>query len=581
MGKARTQAEYDALVSSWTTRAPWYRRMSARVGLQGKLISCFLLLIVLSSGLNCWMFARQSGAQLNGLMGEQARQLSTALALSSEDDIRHENWSELTHMGQDLIKSRDILFVGFLNKDFQTRALASRDLDFRLPDLGIDGSNTQKLMQLRPKNSPIFGDYLEVFAPVFSSPGRDSSGEGTRLVGYVAVGVSQQRVLAQLTRINIMVIGASCFVVLFSLPLAMVLVHRVFQPIRQLVDATRKITAGDLQTRVAIHRPDVIGTLARAFNDMVIWVRKQQQDLAHVNRQLTEANADLEKKIEHRTAQLEAANKRLSAEIAEKEDFLRAVSHDLNAPLRNISGMATMLLMKHREKFDDDIVHRLERIQKNVEIETDLIGELLELSRIKTRRQTLEPANIETMVGEVRDLFESDFKTKGIELFVDTPLPVLVCEKARLRQVFQNLIDNAIKYMGDAEGSGVGVQGSGDASPNPKPETGTLSPKPREIHIGCNNRMTELEFYVRDTGIGIDPEDLDKVFFIFRRGKNSQNASIAGKGVGLASVKSIIETYSGKIWVESKLGVGSTFRFTINARFLPNNYANQETVKAA
>src|SRR5581483_5425949 len=379
MGKARTQAEYDALVSSWTTRAPWYRRMSARVGLQGKLISCFLLLIVLSSGLNCWMFARQSGAQLNGLMGEQVRQLSTALALSSEDDIRHENWSELTHMGQDLIKSRDILFVGFLNKDFQTRALASRDLDFRLPDLGIDGSNTQKLMQLRPKNSPIFGDYLEVFAPVFSSPGRDSSGEGTRLVGYVAVGVSQQRVLAQLTRINIMVIGASCFVVLFSLPLAMVLVHRVFQPIRQLVDATRKITAGDLQTRVAIHRPDVIGTLARAFNDMVIWVRKQQQDLAHVNRQLTEANADLEKKIEHRTAQLEAANKRLSAEIAEKEDFLRAVSHDLNAPLRNISGMATMLLMKHREKFDDDIVHRLERIQKNVEIETDLIGELLEL----------------------------------------------------------------------------------------------------------------------------------------------------------------------------------------------------------
>ena len=86
-------------------------------------------------------------------------------------------------------------------------------------------------------------------------------------------------------------------------------------------------------------------------------------------------------------------------------------------------------------------------------------------------------------------------------------------------------------------------------------------------------KLTEAEFYVRDTGIGIDRDDLDKVFFIFRRGKNTQAQNIAGKGVGLASVKSIIETYNGKIWVESERGVGSIFRFTINARFLPVNGA--------
>ena len=370
---------------------------------------------------------------------------------------------------------------------------------------------------------------------------------------------------------------------LLSLPLALgALVHRVFQPIRQLVDATRKITGGDLETSVAIHRPDVIGTLARSFNDMVIWVRKQQEDLALVNRQLSDANADLEDKIEQRTAQLETANKRLSAEIAEKEDFLRAVSHDLNAPLRNISGMATMLLLKHRETFDEDIIHRLERIQKNVEIETDLIGELLELSRIKTRRQKLEPANLDVMVSEVRDLFENDLKTRNIDLVMDGPLPELVCEKARMRQVFQNLIDNAIKYMGEREGSGVRDQGSGAGNDSLSPEPCALSPRLREIHVGYTTRLTEVEFYVRDTGIGIDPEDIDKVFFVFRRGKNTQLNSIAGKGVGLASVKSIIETYNGKIWVESKLGEGSTFRFTINARFLPANYAQTaEQVEAA
>jgi signal transduction histidine kinase len=271
-------------------------------------------------------------------------------------------------------------------------------------------------------------------------------------------------------------------------------------------------------------------------------VRRQQEDLEDANEKLAQANHELEDKVRHRTAQLETANKRLSSEIAEKEDFLRAVSHDLNAPLRNISGMATMLLMKNREKFDEDVIHRLERIQKNVQVETDLIAELLELSRIKTRRQKMEPVDLPALIADLGGIFENDLKDRRIELVVDTPLPALVCERARIRQVFQNLIDNAIKYMG--EGSN------------------------RRIHVGCKVGKAEAEFYVSDTGIGIDPEDIDKVFFVFRRGTNC-GANTTGKGVGLASVKSIIETYNGRIWVESQLGTGTTFRFTINGKYVP------------
>src|SRR5205085_1159905 len=101
--------------------------------------------------------------------------------------------------------------------------------------------------------------------------------------------------------------------------------------------------------------------------------------LERANAKLADANRGLEEKVRQRTAQVETANRRLRSEIAEKEDFLRAVSHDLNAPLRNIAGMATMLLLKHRETFNEDVIHRLERIQKNVTVETDLIAELLEL----------------------------------------------------------------------------------------------------------------------------------------------------------------------------------------------------------
>ena len=92
----------------------------------------------------------------------------------------------------------------------------------------------------------------------------------------------------------------------------------------------------------------------------------------------------------------------------------------------------------------------------------------------------------------------------------------------------------------------------------------------REIRVGCNVRHAETEFYVRDTGIGIEPEDIDKVFFVFRRGRSAAAQNVAGKGVGLASVKSIIETYEGTIWVESQLGKGTTFRFTINGKHVPD-----------
>src|ERR1043165_5977671 len=90
------------------------------------------------------------------------------------------------------------------------------------------------------------------------------------------------------------------------------------------------------------------------------------------------------------------------------------------------SSMAAMLLLKYRERFDEDVIHRLERIRKNVELETDLIAELLELSRIKTRRQKMESVNIGALVDDVRDLFDDDLKEKQIELVVESGLPVLL-----------------------------------------------------------------------------------------------------------------------------------------------------------
>jgi signal transduction histidine kinase len=552
------QIDYDAKIRLWEQCAPWWRRRSARIGIQGKLFIGFIFLLALAMGGSYYLFLTENRRVLAHAMGEHAVELSQAIAMASEPLLADGNKTELHRIGRDLLKNRDIVGVCFYDDTGTPLVFASQD-----PDVSADDAefypriqdNLQNLMQVRQRHSPTLGHFAEVTVPVFCltlptantavrAQPKDAS-SNTRLVGYVSVSLSIDATTQLLKRVSLMMMVLGGLLFIISIPVVYALVNRILLPIRQLVVATMRIASGDYdaQADVEVHRPDAIGTLARAFNEMVRKVKDQQQQLAEANRRLAAANRDLEQKVTQRTSQLEAANKRLSSEIAEKEDFLRAVSHDLNAPLRNISGMATMLMMKYKDKFDEDIVHRLDRIQKNVQIETDLIGELLELSRIKTRRQKMEPVDVEAMVRELGDMFENDLKTKGIALTIDTPLPVLECERARIRQVFQNLIDNAIKYMGDKPG--------------------------KAIHVGCHVRQDEAEFYVRDTGIGIEAEDLPKVFCVFRRGKSQTVQNVAGKGVGLASVKSIIETYSGSIWVESEINVGTTFRFTINGKHVP------------
>jgi signal transduction histidine kinase len=364
-------------------------------------------------------------------------------------------------------------------------------------------------------------------------------------MGILAMGIGmscflifqQQQIMSDAAReaVRLKVVLIGTLTVLACFPPASVLIRKLLDPIRTLLRATQRIIAGDLDAHVAIERSDIIGLLARSFNQMVLRVRRQQEALSAANR-------ELESNVRQRTAQLQTANKRLSSEIAEKEDFLRAISHDLNAPLRNISGMADMLLRK-RETLDADVIHRLERIQKNVEVETNLIAELLELSHIKTQRLKMEPLDTHALVEEVAGMFEADLRTRDIRLVIDGALPALRAERARLRQVFQNLIDNGVKYMGEKN-------------------------SPREIHLGCALRADETEFYVRDTGIGMDAKDLELLFHVFRRGANARAARIPGKGIGLASVKSIVETYSGSIWAESTPGSGTTFFFTINGEYV-------------
>ena len=551
---AAASADYEARVRRWERKVPWFRRISARTGLQGKLVLSFMFLLVVTLGASSMQFVSESRQVTEEVLGAKAKTIAGAVAVAAEGPLGCGDSDALDAIARKILASDDVCGLAFFNASGNLLSSSWRDGDpqgIRTRLLTNPRDEADDITRTRSRTDALLGPYLEATVPVrvFTGPtrGLDNSRTPGRVVGFATVCLSQVNNATRIGQSQTIVILIGAVSALVSLPLVYVLVHRIFHPIRALVDATNRIAGGDLEAEVAVHRPDVIGTLARSFNEMVKTVRTQQEALESANEKLAEANRDLEEKVRQRTAQVETANKRLRSEIAEKEDFLRAVSHDLNAPLRNISGMATMLLIKHRERFDEDVIHRLERIQKNVEVETDLISELLELSRIKTRRQAVEAVDLNVLLGEIAGVLEEDLRSKQIAFVIDTPLPVIQGERARMRQVFQNLIDNAIKYMGDGP--------------------------TREIHVGCTVRHAEAEFYVRDTGIGIEPDDIDKVFFVFRRGKSPTVQAVAGKGIGLASVKSIIETYEGTIWVESEVGKGTTFRFTINGKHVPASKA--------
>ena len=199
-----------------------------------------------------------------------------------------------------------------------------------------------------------------------------------------------------------------------------------------------------------------------------------------------------------------------------------------------------MVILKHEADLTDDAVGKLKRITANVDVQAELINDLLELSRIRSRPGKKDTVDLHALLTELRANVAYDLERNGITLKIDDGAPTIVAERNRVQQVFQNLVDNAIKYMGASER--------------------------RRIRIGFERRGDELHFSVADSGQGVDAKDLPHVFNVFRRGTYSGTHAVPGRGVGLASVKSIVECYGGRVWAESHRGIGSTFHFTLDAR---------------
>ncbi len=312
---------------------------------------------------------------------------------------------------------------------------------------------------------------------------------------------------------------------------------KITRPITKLTDMTENLANMEFGELIPVEGSDEVSTLAKSFNHLSSTLKENKEKKDQYAADLAKLNEELESQVAKRTEQIEYSNLRLKREIAEKDDFLRAVSHDLGTPLRNIGGLAKTLERKYSEVIGQDGVDKIRRIGNNVSHELEMIGQLLELSRLKIRPNRKHKICLMEMLGRIRQDFTYLLEEKNIRLVVLDVLPTIYADRDRIRQVFLNLIDNAIKFIGD------------QSEP--------------EIAIGWSESSTEHMFWISDNGVGVPIEKTNEIFGVFRRVKNRESYKIGGTGVGLTTVKSIVEYYNGDIWVESEPGKGSTFYFTL------------------
>jgi signal transduction histidine kinase len=307
-----------------------------------------------------------------------------------------------------------------------------------------------------------------------------------------------------------------------GLVMSVAIARSLIAPISALSESAGRLAAGDfdaaLPTQLDPGGHDELANLARSFTTMANALKQQVE-------KLNELNATLETRVADRTAELARRNEEL-------DTFTYTVSHDLKSPVVALQGLVSILVEDYGGRFDAEGRRYLDRLAANVTHMDRLIRDLLALSRVGRTEVRYESVAVEELVEEIVAIYAETINVRRVCLDTGS-LPVLVADRSRLRQVLENLLSNALKFLGD----------------QPKPCVG----------VRCEALEGFVRFEVRDNGIGIDPAYHDRIFTIFQR---LQDVEVEGTGVGLAIVRKIVEQAGGRISVQSSKGQGSVFSFT-------------------
>jgi len=481
-----------------------------------------IFLVFITSAIFGWFFIGREASQLQNQLENNGRMIISQYLSHQSLGLLLEHGAGLTQrpilqaMAEKMVTEKEVVFCTLINNQGEWVAHAVR------------------------KNTPL--DARNAYLITQPIQARDG-----QILGSLQLGLSFTQVERRISELKRDIFFVTLGIVGIGFLLTLIFTRILLKPIETLAEATEKVTRGNLSQVVEINSRDEIGDLARAFNQMTL--------------QLKDSRNDLERKVEERTHQLEEniaeLNKartitlkmlenlqsakleleRVNLELKEADEtrmkFIGMASHELKTPLTAIKANIDFILSEKGGKVPDDLKSYLLTIQRNTNRIQATMDHMLDLTRIKSGHLPIHPEPI--LLSKVVEGYIHEMKPVDKHLLIQVDIPEdlrVYADRNRLHDIFINLLSNAFKFT---------------------PGGGTIS-------IIARQKDGQILHEIRDTGMGIPEDKLTRIFEEFYQ---VQEGKYGGTGLGLSIAKRIIEEHGGKIWVESTLGKGSTFYFTL------------------
>ena len=403
-----------------------------------------------------------------------------------------------------------------------------------------DGAEPYLLAELAVLNHPMVDKkftrdkwciWLSGYAPFYRSDGK--------MEGILGIDIAAKNVIAREREFLYVALVVFGITILMASMLGRFLGRKLTAPIIKLTIGSEQIAQGDLNHRVVVQSSDEVGRLAESFNRMTESLQKTIMD----RNQEIASRKEAEDMLEALNKDLESTIQQLTQANRELKEFTYIAAHDLKSPIRAIGSLAGIISNDCRHLLNEQCKIHLDMLVQRAQRLNDFINGILKYSNLEHSVPQKEKVDTNKIAKDMID--QIGITNKTFEITVGNQLPVILCQKTHITQIFESLLDNSIKYMDKPNGL---------------------------IRINCIEQNDFWQFSVTDNGPGIDKKYFDTIFQIFQT-LNRRDTSEAA-GIGLSFVRKIVELYGGKVWVESKIGEGSTFFFTLPQQELEFNHSN-------